>query len=251
MDESLSEDDVPGPGIHTTPKLHKKTFMQSMLKAEKISQNSTSMIDQARTHCDIRLQNVSDKKTDEAAISRELQKKQQEIENILNKKKEEEQLKRLEFEEERIKEENEKLKTAAEEKRKRDEEDERINQETEEWRKREEEKRLMYLTNQNNLNDIHIRDESNVKPKASVDSLEEQRLIDEDWLIQLGRIEAQREYEDKRYFNKQLFKFNMNKLAVNSDKPGIQNIDLICACERIPMGKDNWEIGTLDLFFFT
>ena len=160
------------------------------------------MIDQARAHCDIHLPNMSEKKTDEAAISMELQRKQQEIENILIKKKEEEQLKRLEFEEERIKEENEKLKTAAEEKRKRDEEDERINQETEEWRKREEEKRLMYLTNQkNNLNDNHIRNESNAKPKADVDSLEEQRLKDEDQLlIQLGRIEAQREYEEKRYF---------------------------------------------------
>ena len=35
--------------------------------------------------------------------------------------------------------------------------------------------------------------------------------------------------------------------TVNSDKPSIQNIELIFACERIPMGKDNWEIGTLDL----
>ena len=202
MDESLSEDEVPGPN-HTTPKLHKKTFMQSMLKAEKISQDSISMIDQARAHCDIHLPNMGEKKTDEAAISMELQRKQQEIENILIKKKEEEQLKRLEFEEERIKEENEKLKTAAEEKRKRDEEDERINQETEEWRKREEEKRLMYITNQkNNLtNDNHICNESNAKPKAAVDSLEEERLKDEDrLLIQLGRIEAQREYEEKRYF---------------------------------------------------
>ena len=100
MDESLSEDEVPGPN-HTTPKLHKKTFMQSMLKAEKISQDSTSMIDQARAHCDIHLPNMGEKKTDEAAISMELQRKQQEIENILIKKKEEEQLKRLEFEEER------------------------------------------------------------------------------------------------------------------------------------------------------
>ena len=151
MDESLSEDE--DPHTHKTPKLHKKTFMQSMLKAEKVSKKSTSIIDQARTHCDIRPPNLSEKKTDETAIARELQRKQQEIENILIKKKEEEQLKRLEFEEERIKEENEKLKTAAEEKRKRDEEDERINQEIEELRKREEEKRRIYLMEQNKLNE--------------------------------------------------------------------------------------------------
>ena len=196
MDESFSEDE--DPNTQRTPKLHKKTFMQSMLKAEKVSQKSTSIIDQARTHCDIHPPNLSDKKTDETAIARELQRKQQEIENILIKKKEEEQLKRLEFEEERIKEENEKLKTAAEEKRKRDEEDERINQEIEELRKREEEKRRIYLTEQNKLNENHIIPESNSKQEVAMDRNKEQQLTDEDVFIQLGRIEAQREFEEKR-----------------------------------------------------
>ena len=172
--------------------------MQSMLKAEKVSQRSTSIIDQARTHSDISLPNLNEKKTDETAIAWELQRKQREIEDILNKKKEEEQLKRLEFEEERIKEENEKLKTAAEEKRKRDEEDERIIQKIEDLRRREEEKRRIYLTEQNKSNENHIHTESNTKQEVAADQHEEQRLKDEDVLIQLGRIEAQREYEEKR-----------------------------------------------------
>ena len=61
---------------------------------------------------------------------------------------------------------------------------------------------VFFFPGTNNVNLLHhICNESNVKPKAVVDSLEEQRLIDEDQLlIQLGRIEAQREYEEKRYF---------------------------------------------------
>ena len=43
------------------------------------------------------------KRAGEMAIAEELQRKQMEIETILNKKREEEHLKRLEFEEERIK----------------------------------------------------------------------------------------------------------------------------------------------------
>ena len=43
------------------------------------------------------------KRVGEMAIAEELQRKQMEIETILNKKREEEHLKRLEFEEERIK----------------------------------------------------------------------------------------------------------------------------------------------------
>ena len=104
----------------------------------------------------------------------------------------------MEFEEERSKEENEKLKTAAEEKRKRDEEDERIIQKIEDLRRREEEKRRIYLTEQNKSNENHIHTESNTKQEVAADQHEEQRLKDEDVLIQLGRIEAQREYEEKR-----------------------------------------------------
>merc|ERR1711879_1059432 len=103
VDELLPDDN----SRSTTPKQQKKNFMHSMLKAERISQSSTSIIDQARTHCDKQIPSISAKKSEEAAIAKELQRKQQEIEIILNKKKEEEQLKRLEFEEERIKEENE------------------------------------------------------------------------------------------------------------------------------------------------
>ena len=193
VDELLPDDD----SRSTTPKQQKKNFMHSMLKAERISQSSTSIIDQARTHCDKQIPSISAKKSEEAAIAKELQRKQQEIEIILNKKKEEEQLKRLEFEEERIKEENEKLKIAAEEKRKREEQDEIINQEREEWLKREEEKRQLYLSEQNKIKESCVSQEA-IFEQEDVDLSEEHHLNDEILLIQLGRKEAQKEYEERR-----------------------------------------------------
>ena len=127
--------------------------MESMLKAENISQDTTSLIDNVRNHSLKHLSDLNEtKKKEETAIALELQKKQKEIEDILRKKREEEHLKRLEFEEERIKEENEKLKLAAEEKRKREEDDERVQQEMEVLMKREEVKRQQYLEEQRKLN---------------------------------------------------------------------------------------------------
>ena len=80
--------------------------MESMLKAEKISQDTTSLIDNVRNHSLKHFEQLTEtKKKDENSIAFELQKKQKEIEDILKKKREEEHLKRLEFEEERIKEE--------------------------------------------------------------------------------------------------------------------------------------------------
>ena len=69
--------------------------------------------------------NETDRKA-ERAIASELGKRQKEVEDILRKKKDEEHLKRLEFEEQRIKEENVKMKKEAEEKRKREQEDVRL-----------------------------------------------------------------------------------------------------------------------------
>ena len=91
----------------------------------------TARIDGVRSH---RVKQVEDiKEVDrraERAIAGELERRQQEVEDILKKKKEEEHLKRLEFEEQRIKEENEKMKKDAEEKRKRDWDDSRIQEMT-------------------------------------------------------------------------------------------------------------------------
>merc|ERR1719454_876081 len=105
----------------------RRAFVDSMLKAEQVSAEITRKMDGVRSHRVKELQDL--KETDrkaERAIKSELERRQQEVEGILKKKKDEEHLKRLEFEEQRIKEENEKMKRDAEEKRKRDLEDARL-----------------------------------------------------------------------------------------------------------------------------
>ena len=89
-----------------------------------MSQAVTAQMDAVRQHRVKNLQDINetDRKA-ERAIASELEKRQKEVEDILRKKKDEEHLKRLEFEEQRIKEENDKMKKEAEEKRKREQED--------------------------------------------------------------------------------------------------------------------------------
>ena len=93
IDESLSEEEE---DLENTTESQKKSFLKSMIKAEKISQEGSAILDQVRGHA---LKHLSDldirKKEEEAAIAEEIKKKQEEIEEILRKKKEEEQLKRL------------------------------------------------------------------------------------------------------------------------------------------------------------
>ena len=206
VDDSLSDDEYePAPNPKHFPE-EKRNFMESMLKAEKISQDTTSLIDNVRNHSLKHLSDLNEtKKKEETAIALELQKKQKEIEDILRKKREEEHLKRLEFEEERIKEENEKLKLAAEEKRKREEDDERVQQEMEELMKREEAKRQQYLEEQRKLNQTTSYS-ANISTNMHSDQIksikedeEEEWYREEERIIHLGRIEAQREYEEKRY----------------------------------------------------
>ena len=100
-----------------SPVSQKTSFLQSMVKAEKVSQEGSAVIDQMRGHA---LKHLTDldkrKRNEEAAIAEEIKRKQEEIEEILRKKKEEEQLKRLEFAEEKINEENEGNKGADKEK---------------------------------------------------------------------------------------------------------------------------------------
>ena len=171
--------------------------MQSMIKAEKVSQTGSKVIEQVRNHSLKYLSDLDEnKKKEERAIALELEKKQKEIEVILRKKKEEEHLKRLEFEEERIKEENERMKLAAEEKRKRDEEDERAQLLRDEWIQQEETKHQQYLEEQSKLGAVSPCI-STIKINQEEDEYEIRRREDE-LIIQMGRKEAQREFEEKR-----------------------------------------------------
>ena len=122
----------------------------------------------------------------ERAIKSELERKQQEVEGILKKKKDEEHLKRLEFEEQRIKEENEKMKRDAEEKRKRDLDDLRL----QELLKEKEESKPSVTPSPTPTR----KKES----KTEEESEEELRRKEEERMIQLGRAEHHKEFERKR-----------------------------------------------------
>ena len=133
----------------------------------------TARIDGVRSH---RVKQVEDiKEVDrkaERAIATELERRQQEVEDILKKKKEEEHLKRLEFEEQRIKEENEKMKKDAEEKRKRDWDDSRIQEMTK------------------TPEDVVQTPVPTTAAKGKVEETdEERRLREEELMIKLGREE--------------------------------------------------------------
>ena len=157
-------------------------------------------MDCVRSHRVKELQDL--KETDrkaERAIKSELERKQQEVEGILKKKKEveevegilkkkkdEEHLKRLEFEEQRIKEENEKMKRDAEEKRKRDLDDLRL----QELLKEKEESKPSVTPSPTPTR----KKES----KTEEESEEELRRKEEERMIQLGRAEHHKEFERKR-----------------------------------------------------
>ena len=124
----------------------------------------------------------------ERAIKSELERKQQEVEGILKKKKDEEHLKRLEFEEQRIKEENEKMKREAEEKRKRDLEDARL----QELLKLKEESKSSVVTP--SPTPTTLKKEA----KSEEEREEELRRREEEKIIQLGRAEHHKEFERRR-----------------------------------------------------
>ena len=145
-------------------------------------------MDGVRSHRVKELQDL--KETDrkaERAIKSELERKQQEVEGILKKKKDEEHLKRLEFEEQRIKEENEKMKRDAEEKRKRDLEDLRL----QELLKLKEESKPSVVT----PSPTPARKK---EAKSEEESEDELRRQEEEKIIQLGRDEHHKEFERRR-----------------------------------------------------
>lgn len=154
----------------------------------------------------------NDKKSkEEIAVIHQLEKEQNDVEAIIRKKKEQEHLKRLEFEENRIKEENEKLKIAAEEKKKREEEDAR--------RLQEETEKMMILG----------KDEKEQKTRESQSKLQKRQIINveesglaedklEEEKIRIGREEAFREIESNKR-NKNVHK----KEKISMPEPNKQN----------------------------
>jgi len=166
----------------------RRAFVDSMLKAEQVSAEITRKMDGVRSHRVKELQDL--KETDrkaERAIKSELERKQQEVEGILKKKKDEEHLKRLEFEEQRIKEENEKMKRDAEEKRKRDLEDLRLQE-------------LLKLKEESKPSAVAPSPTPARKKeaKSEEESEEELRRQEEEKIIQLGRDEHHKEFERRR-----------------------------------------------------
>ena len=171
-----------------------ENFLQSMLKAEAISKQSTARIDLVRSHTISHVEALENKKKkDEKNIAAELERKQKEVEKILKKKKEEEYLKRLEFEENRIKAENEKMKKIAEEKKKREEEDKRVQAEREELQ-----------INAMEREQHHIKAELKQKALSYARKVEEERQLleeikqkEEELKIKFGREESFKEQRRK------------------------------------------------------
>jgi len=127
------------------------------------------------------------KSKEDTALKLLLEKEQKDVESILRRKKEAEHLKRLEFEENRIKEENEKLKLAAEEKKKREEEDaRRLQEEAEKIRNQgiDSEK----VTRKAKVINLNQKEEKDV---STEDNQEEEK-------IRIGREEAFKELENQK-----------------------------------------------------
>merc|ERR1711915_989204 len=111
---------------------NRTSFLNSMIKVDESSKKNRE------EHSSNKSENESETER-ETILKARLEKKEKEIAEILQRKKGQEYIKRLEFEENRIKEESEKLKLAAEEKRKREAEDKRIQKEKKEKNRSEQE----------------------------------------------------------------------------------------------------------------
>ena len=191
VDETLAEEEE---DEEVSSEKGMENFLQSMLKAETISMQSTARIDLVRSHTISHVEALENKKKkDEKNIAAELERKQKEVEKILKKKKEEEYLKRLDFEENRIKAENEKMKKIAEEKKKREEEDKRVQAEREELQ-----------INAMEREQQHIKAELKQKALSYAIKVEEERQLleeikqkEEELKIKFGREESFKEQRRK------------------------------------------------------
>ena len=105
MDETLCEEDNQAGNKVVVGRFNqRKAFLESMLKAESVSKESFARIDQIRNHKLMELKDLDEtKKRDKFVLTHELENKQREFEAIAEKKKEEENLKYLEFEDKKVK----------------------------------------------------------------------------------------------------------------------------------------------------
>ena len=90
------------------------------------------------------------------------------------------------------------MKIAAEEKRKREEEDEIALQARERWLEQDKMKRNANLEEQKQSN-VHLEKHLEIAKQKEEDNTDDRRLKEEEMIIHLGRLEAQKEYEEKRY----------------------------------------------------
>ena len=92
------------------------------------------------------------------------------------------------------------MKIAAEEKRKREEEDEIALQARERWLEQDKMKRNANLEEQKQSN-VHLEKHLEIarQKEEEEDNTDDRRLKEEEMIIHLGRLEAQKEYEEKRY----------------------------------------------------
>jgi len=229
VDESLLEDEEESENItnvENVPSTHRKTFLESMLKAENISKESFARIDQIRNHKLKELKDLDEiKKHEEIAITLELEKKQKEVEEILKKKKEAEHFKRLEFEENRIRKESEKMKKAAEQKKRREEDDKRLELEKEETLKFEERKKVLLLKERQKVNDtveMKLRQEQitrKLEEKKNIETEEEEQQQirkEEDKKIKIGREEMFKKFDEQRRKSKGENKIEEHKYMKSS-----------------------------------
>jgi hypothetical protein len=101
---SCEEDNQAGNKVDVGRFRQRKAFLESMLKAESVSKESFARIDQIRNHKLKQLKDLDEtKKRDTFVLTHELENKQREFEAIAEKKKEEEYLRNLEFQDKKVK----------------------------------------------------------------------------------------------------------------------------------------------------
>lgn len=107
------------------------------------------------------------------------------------------------------------MKIAAEEKRKREEEDEIALQARERWLEQDKMKRNANFEEQKQSND-HLEKHLEIarQKEEEEDNADDRRLKEEEMIIHLGRLEAQKEYEEKRYDDDAHCTFKRHKIQI-------------------------------------
>ena len=208
MDETLLDDEEEAENVdyaqytNISKSGNRKTFLDTMLRSENITARETSASNNPIINDGFQSQQKMNGNED-IALKLQLEKKQKEVEEILKRKKDEEHLKRLEFEENRIKKENERMKIAAEEKKKREEDDKRMQIEKEEKNRQEKEKQhLIVDTNRATYDELKAQKSVMMRKKDNQDyeavEEEEQLRKEEESKIRMGRDQRFRELEEQR-----------------------------------------------------